>query len=220
MTISEAHELLNFFVDKYSGAYYTPAEFDKAIDDGQLQLFSEWLPLYATSQVVKDALAPFMDAYAFGYNDSLLGAITVPANRNYRNLLSLHVYYDISARSLVRYVPVKLINKDELAYRLNSQVDPVAATSPVGEQVGAASFQLWPKVQYRGTVDFLRRPVAPSYAYTTISGRVQVYDAANSVQLEWADTYHHKVLWKALSMLGINLQEADVIQYAELKNKQ
>jgi hypothetical protein len=49
---------------------------------------------------------------------------------------------------------------------------------------------------------------------------VQVYDAANSVQLEWADTYHHKVLWKALSMLGINLQEADVIQYAELKNKQ
>lgn len=219
MNISEAHEFLQFFIDKYSGAYYAPSELDAAIHDGQLDLFREWLPLYAVSQDIKDALSPFRDTYAFGYGDSLLGVVTVPPSRNYQKLLSLSITYDISARSLTRDVPLKTTNEDELADRLKSQTNPVTATTPVCEQTGLGEFQLYPKVQYRGEVKFLRLPVPPVYAYDTISGRVQVYNAAGSTQLEWREIDIKKVLVRALSSLGINLQENDIVQYAELKQQ-
>lgn len=220
MTISEAHDFLQFFIDKYSGAYYAPAELDAVIHEGQLDLYREWLPLYAVNQDVKDALSPFRSTYSFGYSDSMLGLVTVPANRTYQKLLSVSIAYDISARSIVREVGLKASNEDELANRLSSQVDPVSATAPVCEQTGVGRFQLYPKVQYRGEVKFLRLPIAPVYAYSTISGRVQVYNPTASFQLEWNAIHHKKILLKGLSTLGINLGDSDVAQYAELKNQQ
>jgi hypothetical protein len=52
-----------------------------------------------------------------------------------------------------------------------------------------------------------------------VSGRVVVYNANTSTQLEWGQEWVTPILLKALSSIGINLRDAEVQQYAEMKNQ-
>lgn len=220
MNISEIHDLLNFWINKVQGEFYSPEELDMILDRGQMSLYQDLQPKYATSQRIKDALSPFRGVYNFGYADTVLGVLTIPSDHSALNILDLQITYDISARSIVKYVPIALVNEDERSDRLNSQIDPVSATAPVGEQIGENSFQLYPKVQYRGSITFLKRPQAPVFAYNLVSGRVIVYDAANSTQLQWRETEQNSVIIKALSSIGINISSQEIMQWAEQKSIQ
>lgn len=220
MNISECHDFLEFWINKYEGGYYSPQEIDEVIDRGQMSLYADIQPKYATSQHIKDALSPFRAIYSFGNNDSILGIITIPASANFLNLLDCTIVYDISARSITKQVPINMVNEDVRAIRLDSQIDPVTATSPIGEIIGYGVIQLYPKFQYVGNTTFLRRPVKPSFQYSVISGRVIVYDPINSVQLEWSENWQNAVLMKALESIGINLSAQDLLQWSEMKNQQ
>lgn len=215
MNLNEAYEFLNFWINKTFGYYYSPEELDLIVDRGSQKLFDTLQPIYATSQRIKDALSPFRGSYSFGPSESVNGLIQIPSNLNYLSLLDLSINYAISARGITKYVPVELPNEDERADRLNSQVDPVTATSPIGEMIGKGQIQLYPEVQYNGKITFLRKPVKPYFAYTLISGRVISYDPVNSVQLEWAENWQNEVLVRALSSVGINIGVAEVVQWAE-----
>jgi len=134
---------------------------------------------------------------------------------NYLDLL------DISIQVNGGYYAVKMINEDELSNRLNSQIDPVANATPVGEMIQLRKIQFYPKVNtYTGTVSYMRKPLKPVYGYTVTGGRTIVYDPATSTQLEWRESDINMVLLKALSSIGINLSDAEVSQFAELKSQQ
>jgi hypothetical protein len=134
---------------------------------------------------------------------------------NYLDLL------DVSIQVNGIYYAVKLVNEDELSNRLNSQIDPVVASAPVGEVLQLRKIQLYPKVNsYTGSVSYMRKPLKPVYGYTVTGGRTIVYDPATSTQLEWRESDVNMVLLKALSSIGINLSDAEVSQFAEVKSQQ
>lgn len=213
MNISEAFDFLNFWISKERGVFYTIPELTLIVNRGQSSLFSDLEPIYATSQRVKDALAPFRDTYNF--TTQVSGLVIVPSDRNYSSLLDIEIYFPISNRTV--YYGVSLANEDVRTSRLNSQIDPATVTSPVGEQIAKGTFKLSPTGVYNGTVTFLRKPTDIVFGYTVISGRVIVYDPNTSVQFEWNDQWQNAVLVKALSSIGINLTDQQVSQYAELK---
>lgn len=215
MDLNDIFNRLNFYVNKYTGSFFTIPELENMIDSGSLAVYSDFKPKYATSQLVKDALSPFRATYDFNPTVTISGYISVPSNTGYLDLLDIQIQFDISTR--IMYFPVEMINEDERANRLNSQIDPVTVTSPVGEQIAPRFFKLYPTAGYTGTVTFLRRPVKPVYASTTISGRVIVYDQANSVQLEWRDSEVPEVMLKSLLIAGINLTAEDIVQISQLK---
>lgn len=216
MDINDIFERLNFFINKSTGAWYTIPELENLVDQGSVAIYSDYKPKYATSQLIKDALSPFRSTYDFNPNVTISGYISVPSNTGYLDLLDIQIQFDISTR--IMYYPVEMVNEDERANRLNSQIDPVTVTSPIGEQIAPRFFKLYPNgVGYTGTVTFLRRPIKPVYAYTTISGRVIVYDQANSVQLEWRDSEVPEVMLKSLLIAGINLSAEDIQQISQLK---
>ena len=214
MNISEAFDFLNFWINKNTGAWYTISELTEIVDRGQMSLYEDLQPRYATSQRIKDALSVFKEKENFTTQRS--GNIIVTDSR-YLNLLDIQIYFQISNRTV--YYPLDILNEDVRADRLNSQLDPVTITSPVAEQVAAKTFRLYPASQYNGNITFLRRPIKPVFAYTVISGRVIVYNSVNSTQLEWNETWHNAILIKALSSIGINLTDSEVAQYAELKSQ-
>lgn len=218
MTLLQAYDRLNFWVNKKTGAWYSMEELDDITDSGQISLFSDLQPQYATSQHVKDALAPFRRIWDFTPSDTISGVIPVPSNLNYLNLLSITTEYALSGRTV--YSPVTMVNEDEVAIRLNSQIDPVTITSPIGEQLATGFFRLYPLSGYTGKIVFFRRPVRPQFVYTTISERVVVYDAAASVQLEWPENWQNAVLLKALNSAGINLDDNELQQFSEMKTQQ
>jgi hypothetical protein len=220
LNISEAANFLNFWYNKSTGAWFTIDELMEVIDRGQMALYNDYQPKASTSQRIKDALAPFRETLNFTPADTVGGVLTVPTDRNYLNLLDLSIRYAISGRGITKQVPLAILNEDERADRLNSQIDPVAITSPIAEQIGTASWQLYPESQYFGKVTFYRRPVKPVYGYSVISGRVIVYNPDTSTQLEWQETQITEVLLKALASVGINLSDQEIQQWSQIQNTQ
>jgi hypothetical protein len=213
MTLEEKLFFLNFYIDKKAGAWFTVPELTEALDRGQMAYYSDIKAKYATSNLIKEILAPFRSTYNFTANNTISGYVVVPSNVNYLDLLDLQITYEISGVRTV-YVPVAIVNEDERAARLNSQIDPVTATNPIGEIVAPGFFRIYPSGGYAGTVTFLRRPTKPVFAYTVISGRVIVFDEANSTDIEWRETEVVPVLLKALRTLGINLSDGEVSEFA------
>lgn len=218
MNINEAFEYLNFWISKERGSFYTIPQLEQLVDRGQISLYEDLQPKYATSQRIKDALAPFKSTYNF--TTQVSGYVIVPSNLNYLNLLAIQVYFNIS--NTRTYAAVQLVNEDEIANRLNSQIDPVTVTSPIGEQVGQQTFRLYPinSSGYNGNISFLRRPIAPVFGYSVISGRVIVYNPVTSTQLEWSEEWMNLLLLKALRSIGINLTDASITQWAEARNQE
>lgn len=215
MNINESFEFLNFWINKNLGAWYTIPELELVYNRAQMSLYDDLQSRYATSQRIKDALAPFRESYNF--TTQVSGFIIVPDALNYVSLLDIQIFYKISSREF--FYGVSLINEDQRAYRLMSQIDPPTVASPVGEQVGKQSFRLYPASSYNGTITFLRKPRNVVFGYNVISGRVVVYDPNTSVQSEWSEAWQNAILIKALSSLGINLTAEQVEQYAELKSQ-
>lgn len=217
MNLFEILEFLNFWINKYTGSFYSPDELVAALDRGQMAYYSDNKQKYATSQLVKDILSPFKATYNFLPVNTVSGYIVIPSNSNYLDLLDIQIEYGVSNRTLYYGVPV--VNEDERAYRLNSQVDPVTVTSPIAEVIAPRFIRLYPLSEYTGTVTYLRRPAKPVFAYTIVSQRVIVFDEANSTNIEWRETEIIPVLLKSLQHLGINLPDNAVSQFAEAKTQ-
>lgn len=221
MTLQDDIDYLNFFINKFTGSYYTIAECVQVLDRGQMSLYEDLQPKYATSQRIKDALAPFKAYYNFTPANTISGVIVVPSNSNYLNLLDVQISYAISNYT-VYYQPT-MMNEDERAPRLNSQIDPVTITNPAAEILAPRYIRLYPTPValngYTGTVTYFRRPVAPVFGYTTISQRVIVYNPATSTELEWGEQWHNVIIIKALNSIGINIGEQDIQNFAQIKSE-
>ena len=191
------------------------SELEQILDVGQMGLYSDLKPKYATSQLSKDALSPFRETYNF--TTQVSGYVIVP-DTTYLDLLDLQIYFQVSNRTI--YYPVPMLNEDVRAERLNSQIEPVTITSPIGEQTAPRTFRLYPVGAYNGNVTYLRRPVKPVFDYSVISGRVIVYNSGTSTQLEWRDTEIPSLIIKALEVAGINLRAEDISAFSAAKSAQ
>jgi len=215
MEINQVFDLLNFWINKKTGAFLTIPELENITDAGQLAYYSDIKPKYATSQLAKDTLSPFRSVYNF---TTLVSGYVIVPDTTYLDLLDVQIYFQISNRTI--YYPVSMVNEDVRADRLNSQIDPVTVTSPIGEQTAPRTFRLYPAAAYNGNVTYLRRPVKPVFGYSVVSGRVIVYNPLTSTQLEWRDTEIDAIILKALASAGINLSADEVSQFAQLKTSQ
>ena len=214
MNLNDILNFLNFYINKFTGGWYTVEELENLLDFGQMAVYSDLKPKYATSQLVKDALSPFRDVYNF---TTLVSAYIIVPDTTYLDLLDIQIYFQISNRRI--YYSIKLYNEDERADRLNSQLDPVTATSPIGEQTAPKTFRLYPASAYNGNVTYLRRPIKPVFGYTTVSGRVIVYNPSTSTQLEWRDTEIPEILIKSLKSIGINIGSQEVQAWSQANSE-
>jgi len=145
--------------------------------------------------------------------------ISVFESRVYLDMLDMEIEFTQDGRDT--YYPVKMTNEDERSNKLNSQIDPPIPTAPLGEIIAPRTIRLYPaNNNYIGSVSYMRRPKKPVYGYSIVGGRNIVYDPISSVQLEWRDTDINMILIKALLSVGINLSDAEVSQFAEMKSQQ
>lgn len=192
---------MDLICDKEQIGYFTPGEKDKFLDRASLWQFNDYRKTYAENIEAYEALAPFKDE--LDYTTSSQGVYTVAGNRNYVQLRAMDVSVvdpDYGARRF----DVDFPKEDELAERKKSQLIPPSATAPIGEEIAAGSFRLYPAQVHAGTLRFFRRPAVPVFGFTQ-SGRVITYDSGTSTQLEWTEPYVNGVIFKAIQFMGINL---------------
>ncbi len=214
MNLEDIFALLNFYINKFTGSFYSISELEGILDAGQMALYSDLKPKYATSQLIKEELVPFKETYNF---TTLVSGYVIVPDEDYLDLLDLQIYFQISNRTI--YYPIQLVNEDIRATRLNSQISPVTVTSPIGEQTAPKTFRLYPASAYNGNVTYLRRPVKPVFGYSVISGRVIVYNPNTSTQLEWRQSELSTIIIKALSGIGINIGSEAIQGWSQVKTE-
>lgn len=218
MDLQTAYNFLNFEVNKVFTAYYSPGDYDLVVDRAQMSLFNDYYDQFGASQRLNDALAPFKKTFQFTQSATPGGFIITPTD--YEHLLSIYTTVQNAITGLPQNRPVPIVNEDEKVARDNSQIYPPSLTDPYAMITQNWDVQLFPMVPQAGVMYYLARPAAPKFVYTIVSGRVPLYDPINSVQLQWADKDVNSILIKALSILGINVNEQSIIQYAEMKSQQ
>lgn len=214
MRIDVIHNLFRFLLNKEQGGWYSPSEIDDLLHRAQIWQFSEYLDEYAKTQKMHDALGVFKTPYEFVTSSS--GIITLP--ENYEALLQggYVQYYDAVAAK-VRKKVFRVLNDDEIGYRLESQILAPTTIDPVGEQTQPGVIQMHPAAVYEGKVMYLKTPTKPVFGFSQ-TGRVITYDNATSTQLEWKELHQNKILIKAAQMAGVNLDDQFIVQYSELKD--
>jgi hypothetical protein len=217
MDLNEVYILLNFYLNKAQGSWYPPEELTRIVDRAQKTLYNTYYTKYATSQRLDDALAPFKVDFQFT-NGTTPGGL-IPTPDDYFDLLGIYTLVT-GSDNVTRKRPVEIVNEEELVYRLNSQVVPVTVDDPVGVIKAEWDVQLYPAQPQAGIMMYLREPVAPYFAYSVVSGRVIVYNQGASIQLEWSDKDIESIILIALNGIGINLGEADILQWSEIKTQQ
>lgn len=215
MNLQDVFNELNFYINKFTGSYYTIEELENLVDIGSMALYADLKPKYAISQLAKEALSPFKQVYNF--TTQVSGYVIVP-DTSYLDLLDLQIFFQVSNRTV--YFQPQALNEDTRAAVLNSQEDPVTNTSPAMEQVAPRTFRLYTTGVYNGNVTYLTRPVKPVFGYTVISGRVIVYNSLTSTQLQWRESEIDLIIIKAVQAAGFNLTAADVQAWTEAKTSQ
>jgi len=146
--------------------------------------------------------------------------------------------------------PIKIINEDQLAERLVSQIVEPSASVPIailGD--GGSKIQIFPELAHSGYMMYLERPVVPLFSYV-VDGRTIVHNSSTtatsnqtatnaltdqngsavaaganytlsaSTDLNWPDDCINDIISRALTMLGVHLEDVGLQQYSELKTTQ
>jgi hypothetical protein len=113
---------------------------------------------------------------------------------------------------------VKFIQQGRLDSHINSTINPISR-NPVFLSI-YNGFQVYPNSIGNVALSYIRSPRPIRWGYTLdVNGRA-VYNAALSSQPQWQREDIIEVIMRAMRMMGVNLQAAQVIQYAEqIKNQ-
>lgn len=214
--LKDAYDFLNLWINKAQGVFYSFPQLDLLTDRGQMSLYSTYYPQAGTSEDIADSLSPFKNKYSFSLVDSPVGVVTYPDDL--QDVLDVEMVV-LDSNNIARPRPCPFLNEDERTGRKNSQVIPLSTWDPFAENL-AKGFQLWPAVPQAGVLSYYKRPAKPFYSYVTVSGRVTIYDPLTSTQLEWFEKDQNLVLIEALSSIGINISEKDILEFAEMKAQQ
>lgn len=222
MDIGDLHDFILFLENKDQDNWHSPQEIDDAIHRSSMDLFWIFAPVYGKDAEAKAALDPFQTEYQVTPANSPGGLVTLPSAQafpsplNFARLLStMVVAYDNTLMRPV-YFEIDMVNDDEKADRLMSQLLPVTFDRPIATSKGNGIFQLYPQQPNTAVFTYLAMPVKPRYAYTQID-RVIYYNSSTSTQLQWNEAYYTKIIDKALVYLGINVGDANLVQFMSQK---
>ena len=210
--IFDLYNLADYIVRKERGSFINFAEFTDAMNYGQLEAFQLYFSAYAVNQTIHDALAPFKVQKQF--TSASDGLVTFPSN--YLHLLG--GVYTVTGSTVN---PVVFLSQDELPDAMTAQVRPISLSSPTAVDT-AGGFYLYPQSQQTGFYTYMRLPNAPvlSATYGGTDGRTVTYDPTTSVQLEFSDIYCNNILSRALKLIGVNMDEEGIEQFAQSQSQQ
>jgi hypothetical protein len=112
---------------------------------------------------------------------------------------------------------VRYTQQESLYSYYNSTIDPVA-TNPI-YMITSTGFQFYPITIGTVTLNYIKEAPSIVWAYTTVSGR-PVYSSGTSVQPVWADVDLLEIITRALKLIGLNLQDGQLQQYANQVTQQ
>jgi len=217
MTIDEVYKFVQFMANKEQRGYVKPSEFNMLAKRAQLDVIKEKVgkpsPVagvigFKDTAQLSDELYPVT---VFESNLTVSGDLfTFPAD--YLHFVSL--WYGGES--------VEMISLGELYKRRSSSLVFPSGEYPVGvieangvriytDTLGASS------TTFTARLNYIKKPSDPNWAYSTVNS-IEIYNSSDSTQLILADSTHKEIANRILGYIGVNLREAEIIQYSDTKN--
>jgi len=233
MDIASIHDFIFFVLRKEQNAIISHEQVDDALHAAQMSRFGELLPAksepgqqpaplqqveYGTTTNSMDYLFNFKKKFDFSQDETPLGMVSLPSD--YAHLRAVYTLSYNNKYERTKYVGIPILSENQLAERLSSQIINPTCDRPVGIMVYEAGkkIQLYPQQPFFGRCYYFSIPVKPKYAYTT-DGRTITQNIGDSVGLLWDDESTNLIMYKALQILGVNLQFPMVIQWSQYKEQ-
>ena len=240
MTSNEAKERFDFFIDKYMGAYFTPEQFDIAMQSANMDLFQERIGVpelyrgdeappvaYDRTRRIMDSMLPFKKEVLIQLTN---GKGPVQPDYQYTDTFRIRYYINpadcakpvpLDPKGVLRYRSVNILSEKEWADRTSSSIDFPTYKYPVVRFVSPLQIELLPTTIQRVEHIYLSKPKPFHWAYTTVNNR-PVWNPLDPTDqgLQWLEIDCNQVLMRALSFAGINVKDGELIQYAEMKQKE
>lgn len=219
MTVDFAYSLTKYASNKNQQGFVSPADFNVIINTaqfsfldyllGEFQQYTPGRPVarveLGNNQIIKQRLSPLINLPAT-VTVSGSGHSTYPSD-----------FQQVDAMYTSDMKRIRYVQQDSLYSYLESVIDPVA-TNPV-YLIDAFGFQLYPITLGIIKLSYVKTPPTIVWASTPDPNGRPIYDPINSVDPVWFDTDMLEIIARALRLVGVNLQNNVLSQYAnEIKN--
>jgi hypothetical protein len=212
MNVNDMYRICQFAVNKAQNGYLTPSEFNLTINQaqvsyqdyllGEFQQYQYGRPQarinYSQNENIRQRLSPLITSATLTINGS--GESAYPAD-----------YVQADTIITTAFKRVRFVQQDSLYSYYNSEIDPIA-TNPI-YLLEPTGFQFYPVTLGSAILTYVKDAPEIVWAYTTVSGR-PVYSSSTSVQPVWDNVDLLEIISRALKLIGLNLQDGQVQQYA------
>lgn len=241
MSIQDVHNLFSLIVKKTRNEFLSHEQIDEFLHMAQMEYYAmllgnykQYQPgrpvapvVYGMTQRTLDDMNPFKEKVSFqntpynptsnpyGVSD---GILVLPDNYEYLESIQSLAYKN----GISRERPVKIVDGEEWAWRVDSvmlpptQYDPIAMMDGAGGTVNG--FDIGDKRRVRfapksisGTLYYFRLPNKPFYAYIVV-GRTETFNPNTSVDLEWNTVSTMNIIVRALQLAGVRTEDNLVVQ--------
>ncbi len=220
MNLGEINELLRYIANKTQGGNLPPNRFQDIMNMASRMLLNDYLPsrmknnprtAYEEDQKVTDDIYPFKEPMDLMIDAN--GRALYPANYVYKSSIRKILTTVNSAdpkKVKRREINVNVIDDDAVGGILSSRIVGPTISRPYATMY-KDYIQFWPNNLQVVKFTYIKEPVKIIYATTLVNNR-PVYDPVNSVQPEWPVICQNALIVKALSIMGINLREEQLIK--------
>jgi hypothetical protein len=212
MNVNDMYRICQFAVNKAQNGYLTPSEFNLTINQaqvsyqdyllGEFQQYQYGRPQarinYSQNENIRQRLSPLITNATLTINGS--GEVAYPAD-----------YVQADTIITTAFKRVRFVQQDSLYSYYNSEIDPIA-TNPI-YLLEPTGFQFYPVTLGSAILTYIKDAPEIVWGYTTVSGR-PVYSSGTSVQPVWDNVDLLEIISRALKLIGLNLQDGQVQQYA------
>ena len=219
MNVNDMYRICQFAVNKAQNGYLTPSEFNLIINQaqvsyqdyllGEFQQYQYGRPQarinYSQNENIRQRLSPLITQATLTI-DGTSGEAPYPAD-----------YVQADAITTTTLKRVRYVQQDALYSYYNSEIDPIE-TNPI-YLLEPTGFQFYPITLGIAILTYVKDAPQIVWAYNLVSGR-PVYDSGASVQPVWDNVDLLEIIARALKLIGLNLQDGQVQQYANQVTQQ
>jgi hypothetical protein len=223
MNVNDMYRICQFAINKAQNGYLTPSEFNLIINQaqvsyqdyllGEFQQYQYGRPqariTYSQNENIRQRLTPLITEATLTINGTS-GEASYPND-----------YVQVDSIITSDFKRVRYAQQDSLYSYYNSEIDPIA-TNPI-YLIESGKFQFYPKTLGTAILTYIKDAPEIVWAYTTVSGRpvyaptqtgVGVTPTTGTVQPVWDNVDLLEIITRALKLIGLNLQDGMVEQYA------
>tara|TARA_R110002012_G_scaffold165492_10_gene327757 strand:- start:713 stop:1462 length:750 start_codon:yes stop_codon:yes gene_type:complete len=241
MTIDEIYRLVQTFANKEQRGFITPSDFNLLAKQAELELVNKRLDVLQeksqpkkaggfvneslTPEMAEQDLAPFLFTTKYGVvartvtSGYLETEVAIPVTDNILLIKEVFILPD-EKFGINSHTPLELVKPENINKVLRSSLVKPSMDFPIGLMSGSTTIgnlriRVFPESIKNVMVHCYKMPSeSPEWNYVTIAGK-PVHDPSNSTQFRFPSRVHGEIVVKILEYLGVNLREAQLVQYAQ-----